>query len=94
MQDEFNDVLAVLKNLNNAENVYDARDIIINAFKHKIFQYYQEGHFEERDEIRDEIGLINNDKLKRQTYLRERDQNDELIKKQFMVQNLRLLLKT
>lgn len=94
MQDEFNDVLAVLKNLNNAENVYDARDITINAFKHKIFQYYQEGHFEERDEIRDEIGLINNDKLKRQTYLRERDQNDELIKKQFMVQNLRLLLKT
>ena len=39
----------------------------------------------ERDEIRDEIGLINNDKLKRQTYLRERDQNDELIKKRFIV---------
>ena len=39
----------------------------------------------ERDEIRDEIGLINSDKLKRQTYLRERDQNDELIKKRFIV---------
>ena len=48
----------------------------------------------ERDEIRDRIGLINNDKLKRQNYLRERDQNDELIKKRFMVQNLRLLLTT
>ena len=55
MQDEFNVALVVSKKysprkpeyiknkinvLNNAENIYEATEITINAFKHKMFQYY------------------------------------------------------
>ena len=55
VQDEFNVVLVVSKKhsprkpeyiknktnvLNNAGNIYEATEITINAFKHKMFQYY------------------------------------------------------
>ena len=45
------------------KNVYDGRNMIINAFKDKIFPFYHESRFEDKDKdkdhIRDENGLIN-----------------------------------
>lgn len=79
--------------MNNAGNIYGATEITINAFKHKMFQYYQESYFEDRDEIRDYNGIINHEKVKMHIYLREEEQNDDLIKKHLMVQDLRLVLK-
>ena len=49
--------------LDNVKKFYDGRDMIIDAFKDKIFVLYREGRFEgkdeDEDEIKDENGPIN-----------------------------------
>ena len=107
-EDEFNAVLNTLKKyspknpehikekinfLDNVKSFYDGRNMIINAFKDKIFSLYHESRVEDKDDIRDENGLINYQKLDRLIFLKERGIDDELVRKHFLVQNLRLLLK-
>ena len=101
-QDEFNAVLNVLKNtvqknqniykkinhLDNVKKFYSGRYMIINAFKDKIFSLYHKSRFEWRYKF-----LINYKKLDRLNFLKERDINGELVRKRFLVQNLRSLLK-
>ena len=79
--------------LDDVKNFYDGRNMIINAFKDKIFSLYHESRVEDKDDIRDENGLINYQKLDRLIFLKERGIDDELVRKHFLVQNLRLLLK-
>ena len=68
--------------------------MIINAFKDKIFPLYHESRFEDKEqgEIRDENGLINYQNLDRLIFLKERDINDELVRKYFLAQNLKSFL--
>ena len=77
--------------LDIAEIFYDGREIIINAFKDKIFPCYKESHFEDKDkdidEIRDENAIINFEKLNRKIYLKERDMRDESIRKHSIKNN-------
>ena len=47
---------------------------------------------EEENKIRDEYGLIDYKRLKRVTDLKNRDINNELVKKHFQVPHLRALL--
>ena len=47
---------------------------------------------EEENKIRDEYGLIDYKRLKRLTDLKNREINNELVKKHFQVQHLRALL--
>ena len=111
MKDEFTTLLGILKKYNpknpeyikekihlldNVEKSYDRREIIINAFKSKIFPLkYEQTHFEDEDKdvVRDENNLNNYKKLDRLISLKERDINDELVRKHFLVQNLGALLK-
>ena len=79
--------------LDDVKSFYDGRNMIINAFKDKIFSLYHESRVEDKDDIRDENGLINYQKLDRLIFLKERGIDDELVRKHFLVQNLRLLLK-
>ena len=65
--------------------------MIINAFKDKIFPLYHESRFEDEDEVRDENDLTNYQKPDRLIFLKER--HKWLLRKHFLVQNLRLLLK-
>ena len=54
--------------LDNAERIFNGREIIINAFKNKIFPInWEERYFEDedKDDIRDENNLINHKKLYR-----------------------------
>ena len=110
IQEEFNAVLTTLekykprdseynnKKLKLWENIkgfHDGREMIINAFKNKIFQlYHKENMFEDKDknDIRDENGLINYKMLERLTFSRK-DINNELAKKYFLVEDLEALLK-
>ena len=72
---------------------YDGRKTIINAkYFHKIFSLYHEEKMPE-DEIRGQNDLIDYKKLARLISLKERDINDELVKKIFLVQDLGRLLK-
>ena len=106
MQGEFNVVLDALKNyspktpeyirheislLDIAEIFYDGREMVINAFKDKIFPCYKKSHFKDidkdRDEIRGENAPINHEKLNRKIYLKERDMGDELIRKNLIKNN-------
>ena len=70
--------------------------MIINAFKNKTFPLHHDDHeesrFEEENDDRDENGLTKNG-LDRLIFLKERDINDELVKKYFLVQDLGALLK-
>ena len=74
----------------------DGRDVTINAFKIKIFSLYHESRYEDidedEDEIRDKNGIISYKKLDRLISLKERGMNDEVVRKHFLVQNLRRLL--
>ena len=79
--------------LDDVKSFYDGRNMIINAFKDKTFSLYHESRIEDKDDIRDENGLINYQKLDRLIFLKERGIDDELVRKHFLVQNLRLLLK-
>ena len=74
---------------------YDGRKTIINAkYFHKIFSLYHEGNMpEDEDEIRGQNDLIDYKKLARLISLKEREINDELVKKIFLVQDLGRLLK-
>ena len=74
---------------------YDGRKTIINAkYFHKIFSLYHEEKMpEDEDEIRGQNDLIDYEKLARLISLKERDINDELVKKIFLVQDLGRLLK-
>ena len=36
--------------LKNAQNIYDGREIIINAFKNKLFPFYSGNYYEELEE--------------------------------------------
>ena len=74
---------------------YDGRKTIINAkYFHKIFSLYHEENMpEDEDEIRGQNDLIDYKKLARLISLKERDINDELVKKIFLVQDLGRLLK-
>ena len=73
--------------LDNVKKIYDGRDMIIDAFKDKIFVLYREGRFEgkdeDEDEIKDENGLINYQMRDRLSFLKKRDINDELVRKNF-----------
>ena len=73
--------------LDNVKKFYDGRDMIIDAFKDKIFVLYREGRFEgkdeDEDEIKDENGLINYQMRDRLSFLKKRDINDELVRKNF-----------
>ena len=79
--------------LDDVKSFYDGRNMSINAFKDKTFSLYHESRVEDKDDIRDENGLINYQKLDRLIFLKERGIDDELVRKHFLVQNLRLLLK-
>ena len=74
---------------------YDGRKTIINAkYFHKIFSLYHEEKMpEDEDKIRGQNDLIDYKKLARLISLKERDINDELVKKIFLVQDLGRLLK-
>ena len=70
--------------------------MIINAFKNEIYSFYHEkSEFEDEDrnDIRDKNSLIDYKKLDRLISLKERDINDDLIRKHFQVQNLSTLFK-
>ena len=70
--------------------------MIINAFKNEIFSFYHEkSEFEDEDrnDIRDKNSLIDYKKLDRLISLKERNINDDLIRKHFQVQNLSTLFK-
>ena len=70
--------------------------MIINAFKNEIFSFYHEKskfEDEDRNDIRDKNSLIDYKKLDRLISLKERDINDDLIRKHFQVQNLSTLFK-
>ena len=70
--------------------------MIINAFKNEIYSFYHEkSEFEDEDrnDIRDKNSLIDYKKLDRLISLKERNINDDLIRKHFQVQNLSTLFK-
>ena len=71
------------------QKIYDGNEMIINAFKDKIFPFYREDNMpEDEDEIRDKNGLVDYEKLDRLISLRERNMNDELVRKYFLVQDV------
>ena len=70
--------------------------MIINAFKNEIYSFYHEKNEfedEDRNDIRDKNSLIDYKKLDRLISLKERNINDDLIRKHFQVQNLSTLFK-
>ena len=70
--------------------------MIINAFKNETYSFYHEkSEFEDEDrnDIRDKNSLIDYKKLDRLISLKERNINDDLIRKHFQVQNLSTLFK-
>ena len=85
-----------LKQEDNARRFYNGSEIIINAFKNEIFPFYHEkSQFEDEDknDIRDENGLIDCRKLNRLITLKERYMDNDLIRKHFQAQNMSTLLK-
>ena len=80
--------------------MYEGRKKITEGFKNKIFliHYDDEESFmeiieEEEKNIRDENGLIDYNRLLRVIGFRERDINDELVRKYFLAQDLGNLVK-
>ena len=56
------------KLLDNAGRFYNGREMIIKTFKNEIFPFYHGKGFEDKDEVenvRDEYGLIDYNKLNR-----------------------------
>ena len=85
--------------LDNVENFYNRREKIIKGFKDGIFLLNyddvveeQARYEEEEKNIRPENGLINYKKFGRLIRLKNRDINDELVRKHFLVQDLVALL--
>ena len=79
--------------------MYEGRKKITEGFKNKIFliHYYGEESFmdkiEEEKNIRDENGLIDYNRLLRVIGFKDRDINDELVRKHFLAQDLGNLVK-
>ena len=70
---------------------------VFEVFKNKIFRIHhddEDSRFENNDEndIRDNNGLIDYIKLESLIKIKERDINDQLVRKHFLVQDLRVLL--
>ena len=92
------DTEAKKKLLNNAKNFYKSREKNIKDFKNGLFplNYDEEKqetrNKEEENNTRNENELINYKKLNRLIHLKERDINNELVRKHFFVQNLVALL--
>ena len=87
------------KLLDNAKNFYEGRGKIIKGFKNGIFPLNYDGvveeqvrYKEEEKHVRNENGLIDYKKLGRLINLKEREINDELVRKYFLVQYLGALL--
>ena len=85
------------KLLNNARNFYKGREKIIEGFQNGIFLFHhndEDSRFEDNDEndIRNNNGLINYEKLERLINIKKRNINDELLRKYFVVQDLGALL--
>ena len=85
--------------MNNAKTFYKRREEIIEGFKNGIFSlsYDEREEQESRDKeeenkVRNGNGLINYKKLERLINIKERNINNELVKKLFLVQDLRALL--
>ena len=71
--------------------------MIINPFKIEVFPFYRDSEdrkFKDNgdNDIRDNNGLVDYEKLNRPINLKERDINDKLVRKHFQVQNLGALL--
>ena len=86
--------------MNNAKKFYEGREKIIEGFKNEIFpiHYDEEERFrneieKEQKNIRDKNGLIDYNRLAGLIDIEKRGINDELIKKHFQVQDLKMLLK-
>ena len=79
--------------------MYEGRKKITEGFKNKIFliHYDEEESFmdkiEEEKNIRDENGLIDYNRLLRVIGFKDRDINDELVRKHFLAQDLGNLVK-
>ena len=87
------------KLLNNAKKFYKEREKIIEGFKNGIFllnyddiEEQESRDKEEENKIRNENGLIDYKKLERLINIKERDINNELVRKHFLVQDLGPLL--
>ena len=85
--------------LDNVENFYNRREKIIKGFKDGIFLLNyddvveeQARYEEEEKNMTPENGLINYKKFGRLIRLKNRDINDELVQKHFLVQDLVVLL--
>ena len=63
----------------------------MKGLKNGIFQIYYDNEDNDENDIRDNNGLIDYEKLKRLINTKERDINDELVGKIFLVQDLRVL---
>ena len=86
-----------LRLLENVKKCYDGRGMIINPFKIEVFPFYRDSEdrkFKDNgdNDIRDNNGLVDYEKLNRPINLKERDINDKLVRKHFQVQNLGALL--
>ena len=111
IQKEFNEITALekyrttdfiykkekLKLLDNAKNLYDGREIIINEFKNGIFPLYFrkekfEGEVENEDEDEDKYENSSIIPLKKLLFKRKREINNELIYKNFQCQDLEVML--
>ena len=111
IQKEFNEVNALekyrrtefiykkekLKLLDNAKNLYDGREIIINEFKNGIFPLYFrkekfQGEVENKDEDEDKYENSSIIPLKKLLFKRKREINNELIYKNFQCQDLEVML--
>ena len=85
--------------LNNAKKYYKGREKNIEGFKNGIFSLnYDEREEqelrdkEEENKIRNENGLIDYKELERLINIKEKDINNELVRKYFLVQELGALL--
>ena len=86
-----------LRLLENVKKFYDGRGMIINPFKNEVFPFYRDSEdrkFKDNgdNDIGDNNGLVDYEKLNRPINLKERDINDKLVRKHFQVQNLGALL--
>ena len=63
----------------------------MKGLKNGIFPIYYDNEDNDENDIRDNNGLIDYEKLKRLINTKERDINDELVGKIFLVQDLRVL---
>ena len=87
------------KLLDNVKNFYEGREKIIKGFKDRIFPLNHDDEFQKEDRYQEEIKNIRNENVLidynnflRLIYLKERDISDELVRKHFLVQDLRELL--